>query len=97
MKIINENIYAGNTNNKINKKKYKKHSQSPFTTLDAGNVEKNVEFFNHMNSMEANINSSAGMNGNTVSESLLEDTNINSIIDDILDTLKSGLDWLEDK
>ena len=42
---IKENIYTGNNNNKINKKKYK-HALSPFCSLDAGNVEKNVEFFN---------------------------------------------------
>lgn len=46
-KLIKENIYDGkNNNNKINKKKYKKHSFSPFVSLDAGNVEYNVNMFN---------------------------------------------------
>lgn len=34
------------SNNEINKKKYKKHSQSPFVKMNAGNVEYNNEFFN---------------------------------------------------
>lgn len=43
---LQENIYTGENNNKINKRKYKKHSMSPFVSLDAGNVEYNVNMFN---------------------------------------------------
>lgn len=46
---LKENIYAGETNNKINKKKYKKHSMSPFVSLDAGNVPYNIMMFNKGN------------------------------------------------
>jgi len=47
MKIQDGNIYVGkNSNNNINKRKYKKHSMSPFTSLNAGNVEYNISMFN---------------------------------------------------
>lgn len=58
---IKENIYAGNTNNKINKKKYKKHSMSPFVSLDAGNVPYNIMMFNKANGVKeapADVNTS---------------------------------------
>lgn len=46
---ILENIYTGDNNNKKNKRKYKKHSMSPFVSLDAGNVPYNIMMFNKMN------------------------------------------------
>ena len=42
-----ENIYDGENNNKINKKKYKKHSMSPFVSLNAGDVQRGINMFNH--------------------------------------------------
>ena len=90
---MNENIYDGNNNNKINKKKYKKHAMSPLVSLDAGNVEKNIEMFNKMNTT---TDISAGTSGGeAVGESLLE--NVEDIIDNIIKQLKPNLDWLEDK
>ena len=47
-----KNMYFNN--NEINKKKYKKHSQSPFVKLDAGNVEKNIEIFNQASTPVSN-------------------------------------------
>ena len=47
-KDFNQSIYSGkDSNNEINKKKYKKHSMSPFVSLDAGDVEHNIEVFNN--------------------------------------------------
>jgi len=53
--------YIGN-NNEINKKKYKK-SLPPKLNPDAGNVEHNIDMFNKASSGDANLSSSAGMNG----------------------------------
>lgn len=99
--MVNENIYDGKKfNNRINKRKYKKHSMSPFCSLNAGNVEKNIEMFNSATDTGAMPTSSAGMNGNSggegmgesLNESLSEDT-IYKLIDEYIDALI----WLEDK
>lgn len=91
-KLIKENIYDGkNNNNKINKKKYKKHSFSPFVSLDAGNVEYSVNMFNKAMGSE---NISGEVTG--VSEALneaLSETKVNSLVDEYMDVLL----WLEDK
>lgn len=72
-KKLNENIYTGDNNNKKNKKKYKKHSISPFVSLDAGDVEKNNEIFNKMNT--PNISSDTGnfSNGESMGEAFDND------------------------
>lgn len=81
MKIatLEENIYDGkSTNNRINKRKYRKHSMSPFCGMSP-NVEKNIEFFNRVNNVGDAPASDAGMNGNGggegMGESLQEDYN----------------------
>jgi len=74
MKIrpLKENIYAGDNNNKKNKRKYK-HAMSPFCNLNAGNVEKNVEMFNHINDVGDAPSSAGGDNGGAgMGESLNE-------------------------
>lgn len=90
-KIIKENIYDGkNTNNKINKRKYKKHSMSPFISLDAGNVEYNINMFNKAMGNDTTTETVA------VSEALnesLSEANVNSLIKEYMDVLT----WLEDK
>lgn len=70
--MIIENIYDGKkSNNKINKRKYRKHSMSPFCGL-APNVEKNIEMFNKANTTGSVPTSSAGMNGNSGGEGMGE-------------------------
>jgi len=73
-----ENIYSGETNNKKNKRK--KHSLSPFISLDAGNVEYNVSMFNKAMGNETSAETGA------VSEALNEDT-VNSLIKEYMDVL----------
>lgn len=65
---LRENIYTGENNNKINKRKYKKHSMSPFVSLDAGNVNYNISAFNRAMGSGESTSESAAMG-----ESLLED------------------------
>ena len=92
MKIQHGNIYVGNnSNNKINKKKYKKHSMSPFMSLDAGNVEYNVNMFNKAMGSE-NISSEVTGISEALNEALSE-TKVNSLVDEYIDVLV----WLEDK
>ena len=57
---IRENIYAGkNSNNAINKRKYKKGAMSPFVSLDAGDVDYNISFFNKINNVGSSTESSS--------------------------------------
>ena len=59
---LRENIYAGDNNNKKNKRKYKKHSMSPFVSLDAGNVPYNIMMFNKMNGSSDSSSETSGEN-----------------------------------
>ncbi len=91
-KDFNQSIYSGkNSNNEINKKKYKKHSMSPFVSLDAGDVEHNIEVFNNSVAENGSENSAFLSMGESIS-----DGKINTI-KSIINELKSGLDFLEDK
>lgn len=64
---LRENIYAGDNNNKKNKRKYKKHSMSPFVSLDAGNVPYNIMMFNKMNGSYDSSDNSSEASGENVS------------------------------
>lgn len=64
---LKENIYTGDNNNKKNKRKYKKHSMSPFVSLDAGNVPYNVMMFNKMNGSYDSSDNSSEASGENVS------------------------------
>lgn len=80
--MIIENIYDGKkSNNKINKRKYRKHSMSPFCGL-APNVEKNIEMFNKANDTGSVPTSSAGMNGNSGGEGMGESYIIEDMYED---------------
>lgn len=73
IKPLEENIYAGDNNNKKNKRKYK-HAMSPFCSLNAGNVEKNIEMFNHMSNVGDAPSSAGGDNGGAgMGESLMNE------------------------
>ena len=70
---IRENIYSGkNSNNAINKRKYKKKAMSPFVSLDAGNVDYNIAMFNKGNidsSQAGDISSDSVSMGEELKES----------------------------
>ena len=76
---IRENIYAGkNSNNAINKRKYKKGAMSPFVSLDAGDVDYNISFFNKINNVGSNSDSfnselSVGESLRIVNEDTIDD------------------------
>ena len=63
-----ENIYDGENNNKINKKKYKKHSMSPFVSLNAGDVQRGIDMFNH--AMGSDTSSTADASVSVMGESI---------------------------
>lgn len=99
-----ENIYAKNNNNEINKKKYKKHSMSPFCSLDAGNVDYNIAMFNKMNGIDTSSENNTSLDSSGATEmsvgealELLNEAVTEDRVDSLIKEYIDVLDWLEDK